>query len=195
MMLITTLALAVAQPIEPADALARFHLQCGSGRGLWGRSLCGPILFADPATKTLWASEDPGVEGFVRQDGRRALWRGSIPPDLTLANTKTRFGGRDWAMILLPLPDDADDTQVLLAHESFHRLQSVLGYQGREGANPHLDSEAGRIFARLEARALTAALYERGNWRPHARAALAYRTRRLKLTKGAEGDETALINN
>ena len=53
----------------------------------------------------------------------------------------------EWAMVLLPLPDDEFSRVRLLAHESFHRVQAGLNLNASDAANGHLDTEAGRTQA------------------------------------------------
>ena len=62
---------AQSAPELPIDsALARRHFQQASaltardGGRLWGRSLAGPILFVDPATRTVLA-DSPDLEGLL----------------------------------------------------------------------------------------------------------------------------------
>jgi hypothetical protein len=75
-----------------------------------------------------------------------------------MANTAIDWQGDRWAMVMLPLPEDAYTRRVLLAHESFHRIQPKLGLTSKEVANAHLDTVEGRYLMQLEWRALAAAL-------------------------------------
>ena len=182
-----------AQPVPTAAAaaLADFATYCASSVRLWGTSLCGPVIVVDPETRLATANRDPGIDGFKRNG---TLWTGTLPKEVSVANTAITLGGKRFAEVLLPLPDDRTERRVLLAHEAFHRIQPALGFEGRETDNGHLDSKDGRIFARLEIAALEAAL-TRKEWQPAARDALVYRQARLALTPGAEAAETSLIAN
>jgi hypothetical protein len=111
-----------------------------------------------------------------------------------MSNTAIELGGNRFAEIMLPLPGDALDRRVLLAHESFHRIQPELGFTGREMDNSHLDTKDGRIWARLEMAALKAALTSR-DWRPAARDALEFRAKRLSLFPSGSASEAALLAN
>lgn len=176
---------------ELAAAVREFSTYCAKGTVLWGKSLCGPLLFVDPATKSAVATFDPGLAGFER-DG--ALWMGRLPANLSIANTSVRLSGKQVAEILLPLPSDPIARRVLLSHESFHRIQPALGFKGKEADNGHLDSRDARIYARLEIAALKAAL-TRSNWRPAARDALSYRAERLARFPGSGASEAGLLAN
>jgi hypothetical protein len=171
--------------------VAEFATYCANGTALWGRSLCGPLMFVDPTTKTATLGFDPMLHGFARIDN---LWSGPLPPGVAIANTSVDIGGRRVAEILLPLPSDPVERRVLLAHESFHRIQPALGFKGREADNGHLDERDARITARLEAAALVRALTVR-DWRRAAADALSYRAERLRLYPAARESEGALLAN
>lgn len=177
--------------LDPAAAVAEFATYCGKGKALWGKSLCGPLIFVDPESKSAIASFDPGLAGF-RQEG--TVWKGQLPANVSIANTSIDLSGRRVAEVLLPLPSDPIQRRVLLAHESFHRIQPELGFKGRETDNGHLDARDARIYARLEIAALKAALTQK-NWRSAARDALSYRAARLARFSNAEASEAALIAN
>jgi len=81
-------------------------------------------------------------------------------------------------------------------HESFHRLQSDLGLPATDRANPHLGTADGRIWTRLEWRALTEALLRTGADRTQALTdALTFRARRRSLFQAAAEDERQLELN
>lgn len=180
-----------SEAVPPPDrAITRFEQVCEDGRDYWGESLCGPTIFVEPATRAAIATENPGA-GFEAVNG---LWRGELPNGMAIANTAIELGGKRWAQILLPLPDDDVEATILIAHEHFHRIQPALGFSGKEAANAHLDTQDGRILARLEFHALAQALWA-DDWRPAAARALAYRAARLERFEPAAAQETALIAN
>jgi len=186
--------IAAADPGTPMDsaasAIREFESYCGTGAALWGKPLCGRLILVDPVTRAAIANSRPGAN-FVEQGG---LWTGTLPDDVGLANTSVDLAGEMFAEIVLPLPADAENRRVLLAHESFHRIQPALGFKAQEADNSHLDTKDGRIWARLEMAALKAALTAK-NWQPAARDALAFRAKRLALSPSAEVAETRLIAN
>jgi hypothetical protein len=195
--LLLPIALAAAAPAPPTPrqqavaAIEDFAGYCTRGDVLWGKSLCGPLIFVEPRTREAIASIDPGIDGFVREG---SVWAGTLPGKISIANTSIDLAGRRLAEIILPLPDQPLDRRVLLAHESFHRIQPELGFAGREADNSQLDTKDGRIWARLEFAALKAALASK-DWMGPARDALAFRAKRLALFPSAGESEGELIAN
>lgn len=189
------LLLAVAQAqldLSVARAgLKEFQETCRSeGSRLWGVSLCGRLLLVEPRSRLAVASvRDPDDE-FQEHDG---LFTGKLPLDLPIANTSVRWGADDWAMVVLPLPNDTFSRLRLLAHESFHRVQPGLNLNASDAANGHLDTEAGRLWLRMELRGLSQALRLQGKAaRRAARDSLLFRATRWRLNPGAEAREAAL---
>src|SRR5438128_1315811 len=159
------------------SAFRELEQMCARDHGrMWGTSLCGPTMFVDPQTREITANEPVPAS--------------TLPKSIGIANTSVEWGGKRWTMIMLPLPDDAYDRRVLLAHESFHRIQPKLGlFIGQEGGNAHLDTLEGRYWLQLEWRALAAAL--RGD-RDALSDALAFRAKRRSLFPNAAEEERAL---
>jgi hypothetical protein len=154
------------------------------GGRLWGQSLCGPMVFADAATRTI-ATNQPAPEG-------------ERPAFLGYANSAAEWGGKRWATYVWQIVprEDAHARGRLLMHESFHRLQPQLGFIVREGNNEHLDTLEGRYWLQLEWRALAAALGESGAARKEAvRDALAFRRARHAGFDGAAENERLLEIN
>jgi hypothetical protein len=105
-----------------------------------------------------------------------------------VANTSER-----WAMALLPLPNDPYRQVELLAHESFHRIQGQLGLSAPDAINAHLAEREGRIWLRMELRALAEALAQSGDDDSTAmRDALLFRMYRRGLYPDAPGREDNL---
>jgi hypothetical protein len=83
-----------------------------------------------------------------------------------------------------------------MLHEMWHRIQDSLGFAMASPANAHLDLLEGRLWLRLEGRALQAALRSDGHPRRQAIAdALAFRRYRRSLAPGAGSEERALELN
>jgi hypothetical protein len=199
---IVTLMLAAApagaQTIDTATAFAGLReaaTACARDAGaLWGRSFCGPIALVEPATRLVIANDSV--------PGRPALRDGSVyvttaPDGQGLANTSVEWSGQRWAMILLPLPMDQFDRIALVMHESFHREQKALDLEGRDPANNQLDQRDGRLWFRLELRALAAALDavaagRRDDARAHTEDALLFRARRRAIYSQADTLEPEL---
>jgi hypothetical protein len=171
-------------------ALARFDAACDAeGRRLWGASLCGPVVLVNAATRVAIANRPDAAGTFTPMAGG---WVGTVPTALPTANTVVEWEGERWAMALLPLPADTFSALSLIAHEAFHRIQPALGLSARDVANPHLDGEAGRLWLRLELRALAAALREPASPAAAVHDALHFRAIRQRLHPGADTLEALL---
>ena len=185
---------AAAQDYESARAAADLRELCAADRGrLWGVSLCGPVIVADPTTRAVWAS-DPDGQGVLAQNGEG--WTGVLPAGVPIANSAVDWAGVRWIMLIGPLPTDATERRVLVAHEAWHRAQDQLGLPMGPSDNAHLASERGRYFMRLEMRALAAALRSSGNARERGiEDALAFRRARYMEFPTAFAQEAALDRN
>lgn len=158
--LAATLDLAVARSaFEDLDRLCR----ADAGR-LWGVSLCGPVVVADPRSR----------DAVTWIDGE--LKTAKIPESVGIANYGADWDGRRWTMVMWPLPEEPFSRRSLLAHESWHRVQEAIGFKPTGPKNDHLDETDGRYWLRLELRALARAL-ESGA-KSAVEDALAFRARR-----------------
>ena len=154
--------------------------QRDAGR-LWGVSLCGPLVIADARTGTIATSEPAPATERPRMFG--------------LANAPVEWGGSRWVALVWDFTAslaDASTRDELMLHELFHRVQPQLGLMAPGGAieNVHLDTFDGRIWLRLEWRALVRALGDSGEGRTRAvRDALAFRAARRALFREAAENE------
>ncbi len=184
----------------PIDlALAQQYFQeaqaiCKQDEGrLWGISLCGPVLFVEPETRTVVANQQDAKGLFTR---RGEVFVGHWPDEENCANTAIDWAGTHWTMIIWPLPQDEFERRRLLMHELFHRVQAELKLPLGNPANAQLDTRDGRLWLQLEWRALSAALNAQGGARRQAAAdALAFRAYRHSLFPQAQGAERALEMN
>lgn len=149
------------------------------GGRLWGVSLCGPMVFADVRSRTL-ATNQPRPAGE---------W----PRVLGFANAPVEWGGSRWAAYMwdfttaLPTPRYRRE---FILHELFHRIQPDLGLTTLSGQNAHLDTVEGRVWLRLEWRALARALAQSGDDRNRAVGdAAAFRLKRRSQFAGAAENE------
>jgi hypothetical protein len=154
------------------------------GGRLWGVSLCGPMVFADARTRTLATNqarpseEQPRVLGFT--------------------NAPTEWAGSRWAAFVWDFTaslGDARSRGMLMLHELFHRIQPELGLMTLSGNNAHLDTVEGRVWLRLEWRALARALGQSGENRKRAVSdAAAFRlARRSQFANAAENERVEEI--
>lgn len=183
-------------PVPAAKhAFLQAHKLCAAAKGkLWSLSLCGPMMFVDEASRA--AVLNGPVPGAKRHG---AIWHITLPNRLPLGNTAVDYSGQRWTMLLWPLPENKTKRDVLLMHESFHRIQPALGLpagMGMEAANGHLDTREGRIWLRAEMHALHAALIGTGDDRKRALAdALLMRVYRRSLWPQAAEEERELELN
>lgn len=160
------------------------------GTLLWRKSLCGPMVLVDPSTRFAIAN-GPDPDGKFQKNGD--VYLGVFPEQFTPSNTSIRWGEQEWATILLPLPADPFQRLTLLAHESFHRIQPSLGLSASDAPDPDLDTEAGRVWLRLEIRALARALRSTGVIGHQSAAdAMLFRTYRDQLCPGSAAMEAAM---
>lgn len=180
----TLILLALLAAIGPLSTAAFDELDrmCARDNGaIWGRSLCGPILFVEPATRE-----------YVSRNANGEIERGTLSASTAIANTAIEWKGGRWTMIMWPLPENTIARRSLLAHESFHRIAPQIGITSSERPNAHLDSVEGRWLMQLEWRALARAL---AGEREAIRDALAFRARRYELFPAAAAEEHALEMN
>ncbi len=171
-------------------ALAEFEAACQRAEALWPVPLCGPVVLVDPATRLAVANRLDPDSTF---EPRHAAWVGSWPEGMPVANTAIQWGDAWWAMAMLPLRGDFFGRLRLLAHESFHRIQPALGHDVSDPMATHLDEEEGRVWLRLELRALARALEaEDDEARAATRDALLFRQLRHRLFPGAAEVERQL---
>jgi len=168
------------------DRLAQAYFQeaarlCeAEGGRIWGTSLCGPMVFADPTTQSI-ATNQPAPSA-------------SRPRVLGFVNAPVEWGGVRWAAYVWAMipADDAQARGRMLIHELFHRVQPDLGLLVMGEGNDHLDALEGRYWLRLEWRALARALKSAGPDRNAAiRDALAFRAHRRAAFPAADERERA----
>jgi len=184
---------AQASDITPQQAIQEAkRVWVEEGGRIWGRSLAGPLLIVDPATRRVWASETDRYGFLKKQEG---VYTGLYPRNKVIANTVARWGGKDWIMVLLPLPSSEKERAVLFVHEAWHRVQDDLNLDVPDAFNSHLDTINGRYWLQLEWRALAKALEadadekERQYW---IAAAIACRKYRQTLFPQAAEEERRL---
>ena len=162
------------------------------GGALWGVELYGPMLFVDPVQRVVLANEQVADGEELAELG--GVFFGPQPARVFAANAAQEWGGKRWTTIVLQaVPNATYGRRVLLAHEMFHRVQPELGFVVLSPGNAHLETTAGRVWLRLELRALSEALLRRGAARRAAAAdALLFRARRHALFEGAAEEERLL---
>ncbi|HEY6369322.1 MAG TPA: hypothetical protein VIX37_01975 [Candidatus Sulfotelmatobacter sp.] len=184
-------------PVETAQTyFSEAHSLCQADHGrLWGVSLCGPIMFVDPQSRRIVASQ-ADAKGLLKAE--RGVFVGLMPMEQNIANTAVEWSGVHWTQMLWPLPGDVRRRETLIAHELFHRIQNQLKLPKVEGgANAQLDTVDGRYYMQLESRALSSALQASTDEerRKTATDAVLFRAERYRLFPGADMQEQALELN
>ena len=165
-----------------------------TAKSIWQHDLYGPILLVDPKSREIFANF-PDNENALKRVG--SIYTGRLPEKINIANTTVRWSGKQWAMIMLPLPEKTDDKVNLVVHELFHRAQEQLGFNLSNANNAHLDKMEGRILLRLELEALKSALSAEGSKmvQTHVVNALALREQRYAIFENAKSKENELELN
>ncbi|MDQ1096201.1 MULTISPECIES: hypothetical protein [Chryseobacterium] len=122
---------------------------------IWNKDLYGEILLVDPENRQFYSNEKDIT--FDPNDFKK-ISEGKIPDTINIANTSIQWRGRNWAMIMLPLPADKYDRINLMSHELFHKAQNSLGFTQGNKQSDHLDQRDGRAYLRLELVALLTAI-------------------------------------
>ncbi|HLP53631.1 MAG TPA: hypothetical protein VK151_01310 [Fluviicola sp.] len=161
---------------------------------LWNSNLYGAILLVDPQTRQVFANETDAGNSLTLSG---KVYSGVLPDSVNIANTSVSWGGKSWAMIMLPLPENKQDRINLLAHELFHKAQPSLGFVLFNTENNHLDQKDGRIYLRLELEALKKALESssKKQARVHLTNAFIFRKYRHSLYTGSDSTENLLELN
>ncbi|HEY3739017.1 MAG TPA: hypothetical protein VGL53_04190 [Bryobacteraceae bacterium] len=196
MLLFSVTAVFAQQPslddLVSERALAKFQSVCEpEGMALWGKPLCGAVAIVNPATHWTVASQQDPDRKFEK---RGAVFVGVLPKGMEVANTAIDWGGEKWATIRSPLPADPYSRLALVTHEAFHRVQPSLGLSSSDQREAHLDTETGRLWLRMELRALAQALRAENaaETRQAIEDALLFRAQRYALHTGAREREAAL---
>lgn len=158
--MLQTASAVAADTADAVQALNAFKEGCKRAEALWPAQLCGPIVLVEPNTRAAVANQPDPAGKFQQQDG---MFVGEWPADMDVANTAMDWGGTRWAVVMLPLSQDPFTRLQLLAHESFHRIQPELGFDMADAMAQHLDELEGRMWLRLELRALAQSLRSEGD--------------------------------
>jgi hypothetical protein len=191
---------AQSKPVDGAQAKQYFdeaRTICEKDAGkLWGKSLCAPMIFADPQSRGVVANQPDAGARLKDQDG---VFVGELPQEINPANTSMTWAGTKWTMIIWPLPASPTARARLMMHELFHHLQDDLGLPGSNPSNAQLATLEGRVWLELEWRALQQAL-ARPEQPPFERKravedALLFRLQRRSLFPNAALEERELEMN
>ncbi len=171
------------------------EIKKSTGRGfrIWNRNLYGNILLVDPGTRRIYSNQKD-LNDVLKPD--KGIFQGKLPDDINIANTSVQWGGRNWAMIMLPLPEDKYAKINLAVHELFHTVQPALGFSQNNTESSHLENKEGRIYLRLELEALRKALLSnKKEQKKHLQRALVFRKHRYVIFPGSAKTENELELN
>src|SRR5277367_928312 len=92
-------------PLESAqkDFLEAKALCDADGGKLWGISLCGPMMFVDPESRSIVANQQDAQGVLTLHSG---VYVGLLPKSENMGNTATEWNGTHWTEMLWPLPED-----------------------------------------------------------------------------------------
>jgi hypothetical protein len=180
------------------DSLAVYFSEvkttCEGNQKFWERNLYGAILLVDPRSRQVFANEPDSSHHLLKD---KDIYAGVLPSNVNIANTAINWNGKQWAMIMLPLPKNQYERINLIVHELFHREQRSLGFIFNNTDNDHLDKKEGRIYLRLELEALKKAVLatSKKEQQQHITNALIFRKYRHTLFVGAAAAENQLELN
>jgi hypothetical protein len=158
----------------------------------WNHKLDGPILMVNMETNLFISNEQNEKNEFSIQGD---LFIGKLPDNINIANTSIKWNNISWTMVSFPLPKSKIERLDLLIHESFHRIQPLIGFDSiNEIQSAHLDTKEGRIYLKLEMEALKEALKSK-NFEKHIKNALLFRQYRYQLFNNAKIAENSLEIN
>ena len=163
-------------------------------RDFWGIDLYGPILLVTPEGRKVFANvSEPS--NYLDENGQ--IFVGQLPDDINIANTCVNWEGENWAMVILPLPENKPERINLLAHELFHCSQAKLGFSAHNPSNSHLDEKEARILFRLELEALKEAIASKSDSEKemHLTSAFKFRRYRQDIFSNAKNEENLLELN
>lgn len=129
---------------------------CSMENGLlWGQTLDVPILFVDKENGQIYTNTNSAK---LEVSAYNNIYTGSIPNFLPIVKGPAKIDKRMWAIIPLPLPNNAIERQCLIVHEAFHCVQTLLKLNLKPYDNRHMNEMEARFWMKLEWKALELAL-------------------------------------
>ncbi len=164
------------------------------GYNIWNRDLYGNILLVDVEKRKVYANTPDSAHILVISKG---VYEGQLQDNINIANTSIHWGGKTWAMIMLPLPEDKYGKVNLSVHELFHTVQASLGFSQNNKESYHLEQKDGRIYLRLELEALKKAVLSKipKDQKKYIKDALVFRKYRHAIFPGSDEIENQLELN
>lgn len=127
---------------------------CDKDNGkLWGINLYAPILCIDK-NRNVWSNQQDS-QCQLQICGKCFI--GKYPDDKNIANSTMNAFGQKWVTMMLPIPTDTTDRNILFCHEMFHYWQDSLGHVPTPYNNVHMETKEARILLKLEWKAFLSA--------------------------------------
>ena len=127
----------------------------GDHQNFWNPPLPAKAILFDPQTGRAACNSNPGQGVFEKQG---AVWIGQMPQGPNINGPVLSWVGQTWALIRWPLsPDPLARKREMVSRLWFPRAEA-LGLPLSIQENAHLNSLDGRLWMRLEWRALKTAL-------------------------------------
>lgn len=153
---------------------------------LWGKNLYGPIMFVERSSRRIIANM-PDKQGILKL--KDDVYTGIFPKELILTDGPVVFGDTKFAMVPLPPDEDRYRINTRALHALCHLHQESLGYKTEIFNIMSMDEKEGRLWLKLEWRALKKAILTDGEERQNAiRDALVFRCSNRELFKKSSHD-------
>jgi hypothetical protein len=161
---------------------------CNKDNGeIWGKNLYGPLLFVDRASRRIYANM-PDKDGLLKlKDG---IYTGLYPEEWIIGNNDKDFGGVVFAIVNIPMEENAFRIETRAISELFKCFQKTRGFVPVRVNIRHMNQKNARLWLKLEWKALRNAINNTGEASQQAlRDALIFRGARRELYKEFQIDE------
>jgi hypothetical protein len=172
------------------DAINKICLE--DAGDLWGKDLCGPLMFVDPTTRKITANVQDSEKLLKLKDG---VYTGTYPKEKLIDIIAFEFGGTLYGTVRLPRTEDEYVIKAYAIHSRVHCMQRMKGIYPQTFNNRHLSEKNARMWLKLEWRALRSAISSEGEERNLAiRDALIFRGARHEAYPAYVNDERRFEN-
>ena len=158
---------------------------------LWGKRLYRRLMVVDPASRRIIANCQNRA-GTLENNGQ--FFEGSLDETVPVGNTAQQWQGETWVLLLTESLKNRSREEIrrLAAHEMWHGIQKEIGVPPQPNDNGHLNSLRGRVWMKMEWRALAKALVSDGDERRLAvHDALLFRDHRRRLIENSARRENS----
>jgi len=161
----------------------------GENSQFWDSPLSTQAILYDARTNRAACSTNPGLGVFEKQG---EVWVGNMPTGPDMRRKVVTWVGQSWTIIRWPLPHEPSARKKETIGKLWYLQVKDLGVPMTAQENAHLKTVEGRLWMRLEWRALAAALQSEGLAQRGAIAdAMTFRRQRRNMTEVAAYQEQA----